>query len=82
MDRRSWPWKKKSSDKAAAEKAAAAADSFATEAEQVSSVMISFSASLSIDQEYRCLSNILHIRNIDPESGHFSWVFVTQQLLP
>ncbi|ONI32442.1 hypothetical protein PRUPE_1G368000 [Prunus persica] len=34
MDRRSWPWKKKSSDKAAAEKAAAAADSFATEAEQ------------------------------------------------
>lgn len=51
MDRRSWPWKKKSSDKAAAEKAAAAADSFATEAEQVSSVMISFSASLSIDQD-------------------------------
>ncbi|CAB4265598.1 unnamed protein product [Prunus armeniaca] len=34
MDRRSWPWKKKSSDKAAAEKAAAAADSFATEAER------------------------------------------------
>lgn len=56
MDRRSWPWKKKSSDKAAAEKAAAAADSFATEAERVSSVMISFSASLSIDQEYLCLS--------------------------
>ncbi|XP_068308673.1 filament-like plant protein 4 [Pyrus communis] len=32
MDRRSWPWKKKASDKAAAEKAAAAADSFASQA--------------------------------------------------
>lgn len=40
MDRRSWPWKKKSSDKAAAEKAAAALDTAvaATLADQVNSL--------------------------------------------
>jgi hypothetical protein len=40
MDRRSWPWKKKSSDKAAVEKAAAASGiaGAATQADQVNSL--------------------------------------------
>jgi len=41
MDRRSWPWKKKSSDKAAVEKAAAASNTAgaANQADQVNSLI-------------------------------------------
>lgn len=54
MDRRSWPWKKKSSDKTVAEKAAAASVS--------ESAAALSSAGNTVDQV--CLSHLLYICGI------------------
>lgn len=40
MDKRSWPWKKKSSDKQAAEKTAPAASDSSTAASEISAAQI------------------------------------------